>query len=52
MFECLNTWHAKQPGETSGIRASFCILHYPPKSEMTNTLLEVSVILATGGEFE
>jgi hypothetical protein len=27
-YGCLNTWHAKEPGEASGIGSSFCICNY------------------------
>jgi hypothetical protein len=42
--------YVKEPGEASGFVASFyiCILH----SKVTNTLLEDSPILATGGEYK
>jgi hypothetical protein len=44
----------KKPGEVSGIGASIyiCILHNPPKSEMTSTLLNDSPIRATGSEYK
>jgi hypothetical protein len=37
----LNTWHVKEPGEASGIGASFCICNC---TIITNTLLEDSPI--------
>jgi hypothetical protein len=42
VYECFKTWHAKGPGEVSGIWAFFCIciLHYPQESKMINTLQE------------
>jgi hypothetical protein len=44
----------KEPGEASGIGASFCIciLHYPPKFKITTTLLEDSPIGATSDEYK
>jgi hypothetical protein len=33
-----------KPGKVSGIETSFCIMHYPPKSKMTNTLLEGQLV--------
>jgi hypothetical protein len=39
VYECLITWHARKPGETFGIGASFCIFCFSPKSKkMTNIL--------------